>query len=74
MAQEGDDDEEVNDLISHFEMLTHQQMKQALDIAKVTLKNNRRELSSIRRRRTFLNKILQDNLKAEKEDKVCGEE
>jgi hypothetical protein len=37
------DDEEVNDLISHFEMLTHQQMKQALDIAKVTLKNKEQE-------------------------------
>ena len=37
------DDEEVNDLISHFEMLTHQQMKQALDIAKVTLMKKEQE-------------------------------
>jgi hypothetical protein len=43
MAQKGDDDEEVNDLISHFEMLTHEQMKKALDIAKVTLKNKEKE-------------------------------
>jgi hypothetical protein len=43
MAQKGDDDEDVNDLISHFEMLTCEQMKKALDIAKVTLKNKEKE-------------------------------
>jgi hypothetical protein len=43
MAQKGDDDEDVNDLISHFEMLTHEQMKKALDIAKVMLKNKEKE-------------------------------
>ena len=43
-----EEDEEVNDLISHFELLTHDQMKQALDIAKVTLKKRRRKRRLLR--------------------------
>jgi hypothetical protein len=43
ISMSGDDDEDVNDLISHFEMLTHEQMKKALDIAKVMLKNKEKE-------------------------------
>ena len=38
-----EEDEEVNDLISQFEVLTYHQMKQALDIAKVTLMKKEQE-------------------------------
>jgi hypothetical protein len=46
--EDDEEDEEVNDLISHFELLTHDQMKQALDIAKVTLKKRRRKRRLLR--------------------------